>query len=307
MTETCQVCLQPVQDSLPYHGRCCELLFSTESIPTLAIETGMLHTAALAMVGHVSLSGVQRKVSLNVSADNRTLRIATGASQFILKPEVDLYPAVPENEHVTNRMAELVGIQVSSCGLIELRDGSKAFLARRFDRLPNGRKLRQEDFCQLMELSPKQKYDSSAERCVKVIQRFASEPLIETLKFYRLMLFAWWSGNGDMHLKNFSLIAGPDGLVQLTPAYDLVSTRLIIPDDPLALPILGKRDRFNRQDWLRFAGSCRLSAVAAERVLETQIAALPAAKQLLERSFLPEDQRQSYTRLIEDRTAAIAA
>lgn len=100
--------------------------------------------------------------STNLSADRETLQVATGAARFILKPQTEAYPALPENEHVTTRLAQLVGIDVRRSGLVLLKDGSLAFIVRRFDRLENGKKVRQEDFCQLAELSLKEKYDSSA-------------------------------------------------------------------------------------------------------------------------------------------------
>jgi serine/threonine-protein kinase HipA len=104
-----------------------------------------------------------------------------------------------------------------------------------------------------------------------------------------LMVFAWWSGNGDMHLKNFSVFTDAQGVVQLTPAYDLVCTRLVIANDPLALPITGKRDNLDRDDWLKFAEYCRLPAKTAQRVLETQRSVTDAAAELIDRCFLPTD------------------
>ena len=68
-----------------------------------------------------------------------------------------------------------------------------------------------EDFCQLAELPPGAKYDASAEQCGRLVKRYASEPLVELLRLYRQLLFAWWVGNGDLHLKNLALLHGDDG------------------------------------------------------------------------------------------------
>jgi serine/threonine-protein kinase HipA len=264
-----------------------------------------LHTAALAMVGHASLSGAQKKISVNLSADRETLQVAAEGGRYILKPQTDTYPALPENEHLTTRLAQLVDLDVGRFGLVPLKDGSLAYIVKRFDRLPNGHKVRQEDFCQLAELSPKEKYDSSAERCVKLLQKYASEPLVEILKLYRLLVCAWWSGNGDMHLKNFSLLTDEQGVTRLTPAYDQICTRLVIPDDPLALPVCGKKDNLKRDMWLKFAEYCQLSERAAARVLNHQAAALTPALDLINRSFLPAEMKAVYRELIESRTAQI--
>ena len=98
------------------------------------------------MVGRQSLSGVQRKISVSVSTDKQTLQVALGRSQYILKPQAGTYPELPQNELLTMRIAELAGVQVPACGLIGLADNSIAFLVRRFDRLADGTKQRQEDF-----------------------------------------------------------------------------------------------------------------------------------------------------------------
>jgi serine/threonine-protein kinase HipA len=295
-----------VRGDTDYHDRCLRALFQTAKIPKLDIEVGKLHTAALAMVGHTSLSGIQKKISVNLAADRETLRVAAEGGRYILKPQTDTYPALPENEHVTTRLAQLVEIDVAPYGLVTLKDGSLAYIVRRFDRLPDGHKLRQEDFCQLAEKSPKEKYDGSAELCVRLVRKYASEPLIEVRKLYRLLVFAWWSGNGDMHLKNFSLLADGQGVLRLTPAYDLVCTRLVIPNDPLSLPIVGKKDNLDRGDWLNLARYCQLPEKTAIRILETQASVLDSATALIDKCFLPQDQQRAFKALIADRTSSIA-
>ncbi len=302
MTTVCRACLGDLREPGEYHARCVRRLFGSTKVPRLDIELAKLHTAALAMVGHTSLSGVQKKISLNLSTDRETLQVAAGKSRYILKVQSDPYPALPENEHLTTRLAQLVEIQVAPFGLVPLKDGSLAYVVQRFDRLPDGRKLRQEDFCQLAELSPKEKYDSTAERCVKLAQRFASEPLIATLALYRLLVFTWWSGNGDMHLKNFSLLTDEQETIRLTPAYDLLCTRLVIPNDPLALPVCGKKDNLDRDTWLEFAKYARLSDKAASRVLDRQSAVKTDATALVDRSFLPAEMKTQYRSLIDERT-----
>jgi serine/threonine-protein kinase HipA len=305
MTQICRICLGDVRGDNHYHARCARALFGSAKVPHLDIEVSKLHTAALAMVGHTSLSGAQKKISVNLSADRETLQVAAEGGRYILKPRTETYPALPENEHLTTRLAQLVDLDVGRFGLVSLKDGSLAYIVKRFDRLPDGRKVRQEDFCQLAELSPKEKYDSTAERCVKLLQKYASEPLVEILKLYRLLVFAWWSGNGDMHLKNFSLLTDEQGVTRLTPAYDLICTRLVIPGDTLALPICGKKDNLKRDLWLKFAEYCQLSERAAARVLKRQADALAPALNLIDRSFLTADMRSAYRDMVEARTAHI--
>lgn len=305
MSGLCHICLEQVRGESNYHTRCLRALFGSAKEPQLDIEVGKLHTAALAMIGHTSLSGTQKKISVNLTADRETLQVAAEGGRYILKPQAETYPALPENEHVTSRLAQLVDIEVAPLGMVTLKDGSLAFIARRFDRLPDGHKLRQEDFCQLAEKSPKEKYDGSAELCVRLLRKYASEPLIEILKLYRLLVFAWWTGNGDLHLKNFSLLADTQGIMRLTPAYDLVCTRLVIPNDPLALSVVGKKDNLDRSDWLAFARYCQLPERTAARVLESQMSIIDPSVALIDRSFLPPDQKTTYKALIVERSASL--
>lgn len=305
MPSPCRICLRPLPSGEMYHPRCLKALFGIPRLPQFDIVLGKLHTAALAMVGRTSLSGVQKKISVNLSADRETLQVAASGGRFILKPQTETYPSLPENEHTCTRMADMLEIETAPNGLVPLQDNSLAYIVRRFDRKPNGGKIRQEDFCQLAQFSPREKYDGSAELCVKLIRKFTSEPLIEILKFYRLLVFCWWTGNGDMHLKNFSLLATDDHQMRLTPAYDLVCTRLVIRDDPMALTMCGKKDNLRRPLWLQFADYCELPPRAAERILDQHIRALSPAVELVKRSFLPDEMKSEFARLLELRTESL--
>lgn len=305
MNRACRICLKDVREQGDYHAGCLRTLFGAVKVPHLDIALSKLHTAALAMVGHTSLSGVQKKISVNLTADRETLQVAAEGGRYILKPQTEAFPSLPENEHVTTCLAQLVDIEVPSFGMVPLSDGSLAYISRRFDRLPDGRKLRQEDFCQLAEKSPKDKYEGSAELCARLVRKHATEPLIEVLKLYRLLVFAWWSGNGDMHLKNFSLLIDSQGIMRLTPAYDLVSTQLVIPNDPLALPVIGKKSKLTRSTWLEFAEYCGISEKTAVRVLEKQASITAAASELIDACFLPADQKSVLSALISDRSKSL--
>ena len=297
----CLACLEPVGASR-YHARCLTALFGTSTLPAIDLDLAKLHTAALAMVGRTSLSGVQRKISLGLTGDRKpTLQVEVARARFILKPQAGTFPSLPENEHATMRIASAFGIEVPACALIELNDGSLAYIVRRFDRPDAGAKLRQEDFCQLAQLPPKDKYESSAERCVKLVRRHATEPGIEVLKLYRLLLFSWWVGNGDMHLKNFSLLTGPDGIHRLAPAYDLLCTRLVIPKDSLALTVGGKKDGLTRRTWMELAAYAGVPPRAAETELARLASTLDEAIGIVERSLLPKEMAERLATLLRKR------
>ena len=309
MTARCLVCLADLRSEgeSEYHPRCAKALFGSTRVPTIDLELARLHTVAQAMVGHTSLSGIQRKVSVGLTADRATLRVAMEKGHFILKPQAQVFPSLPENEHVTMRIAVAAGLQVAPSGLVRLHDGSLAYLTRRFDRSSAGGKLLQEDFCQLSQLAPKQKYEGSAELCARLVRRYASEPLVAALSLFRQTVFAWWTGNGDMHLKNLSLLRGADGLQRFSPASDLICTDLVVEDDQLALPVGGNRRAVTPRQWLAFASYCGLTPKATARALGQVHAALTPSLDLVARSWLPDDMKTRYARLLEVRARTVEA
>ncbi len=307
MTTACRICLHDVDEGRPYHSSCLEDLFDSADLPKIDIDLAKLHTAALAMVGHTSLSGVQKKVSVGLSADRSTLQVAIEGGRYVLKPQTGTYPSLPENEHLTMLLARATGVSTPPMGLMPLQDRSLAYVAARFDRRADGSKVRQEDFCQLAEKPAKEKYDGSAELCVNLVRRYASEPLIEVLRLYRRLVFAWWTGNGDMHLKNFSLFETESGHQRLTPAYDQLCTRLVIEGDPLALPVQGKQAQLTRATWLDFANFSDIPPKAAERVLDSQASVLPEAEDLIARSLLSDEMKADYRSLLKERSAVLRA
>ena len=300
---TCRICLKPTAKDLDYHAECLESLFGTSTLPLLDIELSKLMGLAAEMAGKMSISGAQEKVSLRLSEDRSHFEIAPTAGRYILKPEPSRFTFVPQNEHLTMRLAELVGIEVPLFGLVELKDGAIAYLIKRFDRLDDGMKLPVEDFCQLAEMPMRDKYQGSGELCVRILRKYASEPLIEIRKLFKVLLFSWWASNGDQHLKNFSLIRTPEGRWRLAPAYDLVCTRLPIPSDrDLALPICGKKSNLNRRHWLDFAKYAGIPERAAARLVQEQIDALEPSLRLIEASFLTDELKSQYEAIVRQDT-----
>ena len=301
----CWSCLEPGPDAGTLHRACSERVFGSKTAPSIDVEVAKLHTVGLAMVGKTSISGVQRKVALGFDAHRETLRVASEQPQFILKPQATVYPHTAENELLTMVLATCCGIETAPCALVALVDGEMAYITRRFDRTDEGKRA-MEDFCQLALLPPKEKYSGSAELCARIVHRYASEPLIEMAKLFRLMAFGWWTGNGDMHLKNFALLRGDDRRWRLSPAYDLLATRLLIPGDRLALPLGGRDDRLTRRHLLQYADSCRLPKKAATRILDELAERHDTLHDRIEASPRPDDLRAAYHDLIDERLPSIA-
>ena len=304
----CLICLEKTKGAVEYHTACIERLFGTSVLPALDFELGDLYAVAAQMAGKMSISGVQEKVSLRLSPDKSRLDVAETGGRYILKPEPSRYSALPQNEHASMCIASIVEIETPPFGLIRLKDGALTYIIKRFDRLDHGTKLQVEDFCQLGEKPLREKYEGSAELCVRILRKYASEPLLEISKLYRLLLFGWWIANGDMHLKNFSLLTLPDTTRRLSPAYDLVCTQLAIPgDDGLALPMGGRNKKFTRRDWLDFGGYCGIPKKAVERIVASQIGALEVSIGIIDRSFLPEKKKKEYEKIVREHTAVLVA
>jgi len=303
----CRICLQPFGDDPPYHPACSESLFGSRAIPRIDFSLPSLMRLATEMAGKMSISGMQEKVSLKLADDKSRLEVAPSGGRYILKPEPSRFAFVPQNEHLTMSLARLVGIEVPPFGLIELTDGAVAYVVKRFDRGDDGAKYMMEDFCQLAGKPIRDKYEGSGELCVRILRQFASEPLIEIRKLFKMLLFGWCVANGDQHLKNFSMFTQAGGVRRLTPAYDLICTRLPIPSDrSLALTIGGKKSNLSRKLWLEFAGYCRIPERAAARLLSEQINALDSAVDLIRNSFLPDDLKAEYEAILRENTARLA-
>jgi serine/threonine-protein kinase HipA len=198
----------------------------------------------------LSISGVQLKYSLRL--DDHQLVLAEKGGQYILKPIppsalIEATADAPENEHLTMHIAaQVFGMPTAANALILFRDGSPAYLTRRFDVKKDGTKYLQEDMAQLSGRTKQQhgehfKYDGTYEEIGQLIRRHvaAFAPALEN--YFRLVLFNYLFSNGDAHVKNFSLIQSTMGDYTLTPAYDLMATVLHTPfESDMALDLYDK-------------------------------------------------------------------
>jgi serine/threonine-protein kinase HipA len=184
-----------------------------------------------------------------------------------------------------------------------LRSGEPAYIAKRFDRVEN-KKVPMEDFCQLTERLTEDKYHSSMERAGEVVSRWATNRMFDAGRFLDIAIHSFITGNADMHLKNFSLITASDGGIHLSPAYDLLSTRLLLGNkekEESALPINGRTNNLRRKDF----ESLGLGLGVDRRVIQNAFARFGRKVEgmvgLVRRSFVPADLQDRYIRLIKER------
>lgn len=257
---------------------------------------------AAQLASKLSIQGVQPKLSVTLNVKEGALEIVEQGGRFIIKPPHHLYEEIPQNEDLTMKLAKIVGIEVPLHGMIYNIDGSLSYFIKRFDRSRSG-KIAVEDFSQLLEYTRETKYESSMEKVISVIDKHCTFPVIEKLKLFRLVIFNFLVGNEDMHLKNFTLIRRQDK-VELSPAYDLLNTTIIMKvEEEIALPIRGKKNRLTRHDFFDYFGLERLGL--SESILNAEIlnfkSSLDQWRELLKVSFLSENMRTRYEKLIEDR------
>ena len=178
--------------------------------------------------GKISIQGIQPKLSAKLSVKNESFELVDKDGEYIIKPQVNDYPELPQNEDLTMHLAQIVGLNVPWHGLIRAKDGSLLYVIKRFDRLPKKKKLPQEDFAQLLGATRSTKYHSNMEKVCEIVEAFCSFPALELENVFKLTLFSFLVGNEDLHLKNFSVQTTLKGIVKLTPAYDLMNTTIAL-------------------------------------------------------------------------------
>ena len=305
----CHICLNSMERERGlYHDACCKSLFGSGQPPKMPYTWEQLNGLAEQIIrANVTVPGVQAKLSLHLDKGGRqqgsrfTLVGLEGG--YILKPPVEEYPEMPELEHLTMRMAGVFGIQFAKCGLIPLEDGKLAYITKRMDR-DGADKLHMEDMCQLTDRLTEQKYRGSMEQVGKAVLRHCSNPLFDALRLFELALFCFLTGNSDMHLKNFSLLYRPGGEINLSPAYDLLPTTLLLPSDleETALTLNGKKKRLGPKDFMRFAESLRLTEKQVANAYSRFSGNLPSAFRLLDNGCCSEEMKERYRGLIKERS-----
>ena len=144
---------------------------------------------AMVRAAKMSIQGVQPKLSVRLNVNKGVFEIVDTGGRYIFKPQTKNYREVPENEDVTMRLAESIGIDVPVHGLVYSKDDTMTYFIRRFDRVGRNKKIAVEDFAQLSGKDRETKYDSSMEQIVSLIEQFCTFPAIEKLKLFNLTLF----------------------------------------------------------------------------------------------------------------------
>lgn len=259
----------------------------------------------------VSITGVQAKLSVDLVAaagpqKKKRLTIVGMWGRYVLKPPTADFPSLPEIEDLSMHIAAVFKLRTVPHTLIRIATGELAYLTRRVDR-PVGGKLHMEDMCQLTERLTEDKYKGSLEQVGKRIQRSSDNPGFDLVELLRLSLVCFLTGNADMHLKNFSLLHASDGSVGLAPAYDVVATAILLPEDreESALTINGKKSRLREQDFSSLAKALGIAANVYHNTLQELHDLMPNAHAFLDASFLSGEDKTRYHSLLIERSSRL--
>lgn len=253
-----------------------------------------------------SLAGVQMKLSVMKNTGKGgglTLPLKDGDGQYIAKFPSAAFPGVSENEFANLALAAAIGMEVPERELVEKSqfDGipeefatmsdDKILLVKRFDRGESGQRIHIEDMAQVFGIYPQRKYDAAACHDIAFALSVAVS-IPAALEFVRRLALTVITGNGDMHLKNWSLIYRGDGSApELSPVYDMLSTVPYIPADSMALSLGGEKSfkGLSAPRWKAFANRAKLpEAAVLSAVAETAVLVNEHWWSLPERSVVPD-------------------
>lgn len=248
----------------------------------------------------MSISGVQKKLSIRVHPETWTVETVAENGTHILKPETGIYPELPSNENLCMNMATEWGLTVPPHGLFPMADGTLCYIVKRFDRTEDGRKLAKETIFQMSE--EENKYAGSLERVGKTIRTHSTLTGLEAVEFFERVLLCFLMGNGDMHQKNWALLTDDHGVVRLAPCYDFVSSKIYLPNEmDSALTLNAKNNELSRKDFETFATSLQIDPKAAQTSLAKGIAMKKELIDLCKTSELSSSLQEKIIGVIQER------
>jgi len=302
-----------------YSPSCLRNLFSNKKVNhVLPYEQPQLNEEVAAQFmenrKRISISGVQEKLSFILEKNQLRLTNEGEQGTYILKPiprDLKKVDQVPANEHLTMQIAkQIYGLNTAENAMIFFKNGSPAYITKRFDVKKEGGKWGKEDFATLAGKTKDNaganfKYEYSYEEAGILIQKYVPAWRVEIEKYFSLVVFNFLFSNGDAHLKNFSLLESSKGDYLLSPAYDLVNTKLHVDDSDFALDKGLFADDFKSADYKKnghpsksdlaeFAKRIGVTEGRVEKLLNPFFEKQLFVETLVSRSFLNEVNKRGY-------------
>ena len=311
MKNKCLYCYQDLNEEVDFHETCSQTFFGSKTAPTIEYSFDEMGELAKNVIQRsVAVPGVQPKLSMSLDPsetpgrNGRLTVVGALGGNYIFKPPSKEFIEMPENEHLTMRMAESFGINVVPSSLIRLSSGELSYITRRIDRTSSGEKIHMIDMFQITEAYDK--YKSSMEKVGKAVGMYSANTLLDKLFLFELTLFSFLTGNNDMHLKNFSMIESASGWI-LAPAYDLLNVAILFPEDKdeLALTLEGKKKKLKKEHFTAYGVYLGLTSKQIEGVFKRFAKHKRQGVQWINHSFLSPSMKENYLNLIEERYARI--
>lgn len=325
----CYGCLKNIHVGT-YCESCKKNIFNGRNIKPLHFDKGEFYRLKSEMTDRISLSGVQDKISLTFGEKNELIP-TTNSGLFILKPiprnhdNAIHLEDIAANEHLSMQISQhIFKIPTAMNGLIEFSDGELAYITKRFDYGFNAQgeleKLDQEDFASIIQHTKDShgenyKYNSSYETIVKNIKSVVSANIPAMEDFYKRIVLNYLIGNGDAHLKNFSLLRGAGRTdYSLAPNYDVLFTRYHLPKEAGDMGVdlfeefettaFGAMGYYTLEDFEIFAKMCAIKEKRLLKIFEDILTKQDAVFRLIDRSFLSDAAKAAYeenykTRLVK--------
>lgn len=262
----------------------------------------------------ISISGVQEKLSLILDKNKLRLTNEGEPGTYILKPiprDLKKVDQVPANEHLTMQIAHQVyGIPTAENAMIFFGNGDPAYITKRFDVREDGTRWGIEDFASLAGKTSENagldfKYNYNYEELAELVVQFVPAHRVEIEKLFKLIVFNYLFSNGDAHLKNFSVMETRSRDYTLSPAYDLVCTRIHVDDTDFALEEglfkdefeseeMKKNSRVGLEDFHEFARRLNITTKRRDKLLVPFLMKQPTVESLIQRSFLHESTKRAF-------------
>lgn len=255
----------------------------------------------------ISISGVQEKFSVLLEKNKLRLINEGERGTYILKPIPSVgkkLNQMPANEHLTMQIASQVyGIETAKNALIFFNNGVPAYITKRFDVKEDGSKLAQDDFASLAGRTPQThgehyKYLGNYLALFQLMQTYVPAYKLEAPKLFKILVFNYLFSNGDAHFKNFSLLETQMGDYRLSPAYDLLNSRIHIEDNDFALEdgLLPKNlgQGKIRHQFAILAEQAGLIEKIFNDIISTMLAHSELVEKMVFSSFLNEGTKRTY-------------
>jgi serine/threonine-protein kinase HipA len=315
----CPCCLKENVET--YCDKCRKKLFDERKINhILSFSRPEFNEIKRERSGKLSISGIQVKHSLKFEGNELILTEKGG--EYILKPipsgQFKNLNAVPANEHLTMQIAaQIFGVPTAENAVIFFSDMEMAYITKRFDLLADGKKLLQEDFAQLAQLTEETggknyKYDYSYEQIAELMKNYIGAYSIEVEKYFKVILFNFLCCNGDAHIKNFSIYRNEKyGDYLLTPFYDLLNTSIHIPNEQDTALELFKdgfmtegykfSSKYSKDDFYEFGERIGIKPSRIFKIFDEITSGEKEINELADKSYLEDSLKSEYLKLLNER------